>query len=159
MTNETADPLRVEMENNLRYEMCFGLMQRRFYGRLRGLFTALQFVAGSAAFASMVAQHPDVTGWAGLLMAVVMALDIVVAPGDKITQIEAQRTAAVHLYAESAELDPRTLQKRWVALQAADVPQITSLALPAERRTLSELGYPVPTTPMPMLSRLMAALV
>lgn len=133
---------------DIEFDICYGaryaLRQRRFFARLQGAFSAINLLAGSAAFGGWLAKQPELAGVAGLLIAVVAVLDHIVKAGMHAADAQrAHKTFSALLARARAGEDALALERDLAEAQAEDSPEIEALRMPAWNDVLLQMGYEV----------------
>lgn len=129
-----------EAMGDISYNCRYFLLQQRFFGKLAGTFRFISIVSGSTAFAGFVSVSPELSGGAGVVVAVVTALDIIINPGQKAYACNEVMRRYRELERQAKKLDLDALEERLVELRAMEVPSIEALRVPAYNDSCTERG-------------------
>ena len=131
-----------DIEFDIRYGARYALRQARFFSRLQGAFTAINLLAGSAAFGGWLARQPELAGAAGLVIAVLAVLDHVVRAGAHAADARHAHGAFTALLARLRCGEEATaLEGALADLQGQAGPEVESLRIPAWNDVLLEMGH------------------
>lgn len=156
--DRTYERTHYEAVGDIRYAIRYFHLQRRFFGKVEGLFRLIYVVAGSSAFAGYLTSSAELAGLAALATAVVTALDIVWSPGSK-RQICAELTKRyTELERKSRKLTLEQLDDEIGFIRETDAPAIEALRNPAYNDSVVERGLQSWKLELSYWQRLMAAL-
>ena len=159
MTTVRADPrTQYEALLDVKYAALLNKMQCRFFARMRGTFTVIFLVAGSATFAGWVAKIPQLTGVCALIVAVLSALDVVLDLGKKSAQCDELARRFNDLGRESTGLGLEEIDRRISFLREYPSHEIEALRPIAFNRNLIENGRPDDVMPTTRWQRFVAAI-
>lgn len=138
----TNDRTRYQIELEIRYGMRLDELHRRFYARLGSALTFALLLAGSAAFGGFVAAQPAFAGAAGLAVAVLTLIEVVLRPSERAAYASALARQFGALRASAAELTTDDLERRLAVLQCEALPgEIDALRSVAMNDVLREHGH------------------
>lgn len=128
----------------LRYGQRYGVRMARLYGRLTGILRITELVLGSAAAISYFSSHPNVSMAAGLLLAIVSAINIAADPAARAASAIVEAEKFGNAVAASTRQSDDELEATLLQLQATPRPEIESLREPVWRDVVTEMGMTAP---------------
>lgn len=142
----------------IRYSARYCLRMRRFYGRIAAALGIAEIVGGSAAVAGFASEYGALSAVAGLIMAIMAAINIIIAPTEKRMLCEAQRRRWADLDSIAGALDLAELRRRIHQLYIEEVPDIESLRDAAMNDAMRENGRMDAIVPLTIWQRAMVAM-
>jgi hypothetical protein len=150
---------RTQALGEIRYAERLCQRTARIYRRAQTAGVFVSALAGTAAIAAAAQWLPAPLAAAGaLLMAVSGSALLVIRPGDKALQNEADVRRYAQLRAASVDLSDAELERALWKARELDAPEIEALRDVAWNDVARELGRPELATPLSLSQRAMAAL-
>ena len=125
----------------VRYGIHYNAANERLYRRLRLIFDALQIVCGGAAFAAWAASKPEMSAFAGLFIALISALNLLVSPAEMATRFNEVYRAFTELDAVSLEMSEPDIRKAIAKIRSGAPWGVDALGNIAFNRCLAANGY------------------
>lgn len=124
------------------YGVRFNDMNARFYKRLDSVFSLINLIGGSAAFATVWVGKPSFAAAIGMVIAIAAYVERELRPTEKSIRCELQRQKFGQLAARAPKLSLNKLDYELRVLQSTGPDTISSLAKPAYNATVMSAGFP-----------------
>lgn len=132
---------------DVHYGIAFNRLNASLYRRIDSLFSLVNVVGGSAAFALVISGTPAIAGWIGLAIAALAYLEREVKPGQKAVLCDAQAERFGDLAGRAPTLDLVDLDRELLRLQSSGPATFDALRLPAYNNNVRSHGYPDSASP------------
>ena len=126
----------------VRFAVCYGELNERFWSHFDTALTLAQAVAGSLALAGVFTPGAGLTAFAGVVLALISGIQATLKPRERSIAFRDARRQFQDLDVDAGALDLVALDRRLEMLRR-DAPRgFQSLLRPAESRALVQHGYP-----------------
>ncbi|MFK3845139.1 MULTISPECIES: hypothetical protein [Stenotrophomonas] len=142
MTDDRQERSKVEVSNDLAYEIRLHERHARLYRRVRATLAFIALCGGASAFANLFAQPAWLSGIGGVLIASCAFLDVVFDYSGKAVAHDSFRRKALALQARASALSFEQMDAALSTLSQEDPGSIESLRRPAFHDMLRTRGYP-----------------
>ena len=127
---------------DVRYGIRFNDMTARLYKRLDSVFSLINMIGGSAAFATVAAGKPVFAGGLGIVIVLAAYIERELRPTEKSIRCEIQRQKFGDLASRAPDLTLAQIDRELMVLQSTGPDTIGSLALPAYNANVMSVGFP-----------------
>jgi hypothetical protein len=138
-----GDTQRYELCLEARYCSRYNGLQARFYSRVQTAIRWALLIGGAASVGAVLGERPMLQAVAGITLAALAAIDILLKPGERAARFDAHRRRYDELDAGSRKLSRDELHARLSELQRESYEgEIELLRQPAFNDTMIENGRP-----------------
>lgn len=155
--DDRAIPSRHALELEARWGMRFMHLNARLYEHMRTVLRFITIVAGSSAFAAFLAGRPEIVLIVGVLLALLTAIDVTLAPAERAARFAMAAERYGDLFGRGPELSAESLYRDLRRLQGQRVVgHFECLRHVAYTNVLVETGHSIDDCRAPWRCRVLA---